>query len=738
MIEQFLLESRELLEQAVSDLLLLEKEPGNAAALESAFRAFHTLKGSAGIIDFEAMERALHAVEGALARIRAGVDTVTAQLIRDCLNALDDVARWFDAMQVDGEIPLSAEAGAAAVVRRFSGQAPGADGAPAEPADGPGEDWAQQLLARHPGAGRGARTAIRYVPDPSAFFRGQDPLAFVAGIPHLLVLELEGSAASARLDMLDPFACRLTILALTGVSPEEATRHLIAVLGETSIRTLPEEVTALPGPASTELSSAARALLEAQQAQLLTATGSEGTGLISSAMRVAANVFRSQGLGREAEAMDRLLAETGGSTGAAQAAAAIAAVVLPVADLEPEDPSNAGATATISDQRARTLRVAADKVDSLVRLTGELIVTKNAITHAALIDGGGQAGVSDPLTRALAQLSRLVGELQDVVLGIRVLPLSTVFQRFPRLVRDMAYDLGKSARLVVEGGDTEADKAIVEALFEPILHALRNSMDHGAETAEDRIAQGKPPATTIRLSGRRDGQNVVVEIADDGRGIDVDRVRAVAIARGVVSEGVAAAMPDAAAIDLVFAPGFSTASALTALSGRGVGMDVVRTTVERLGGRVGIDSRRGEGATLRLTMPFTVMVVRLVTVEAGGQVFGIPLDAVVETFMVDRSLITAIGAAEALAWRNRTLPVLALARVLGGEPPERTSGAANILIVLAGGQPAGLEVDRVCTQVDVMLQPTQGLLADIPGLAGTSVLGDGRVLIVVELEELLR
>jgi two-component system chemotaxis sensor kinase CheA len=336
-----------------------------------------------------------------------------------------------------------------------------------------------------------------------------------------------------------------------------------------------------------------------------------------------------------------------------------------------------------------------------------------------------------------AGLDRLVGALQQAVLNIRVLPLGHVFNRFPRLVREIAATLGKSVRLVVEGETTEADKAVVEALFEPLLHGVRNAIDHGIESPAKREALGKAPVATVRLRAAREGERVVVEVEDDGRGIDPAAIRAVAERRGLLPPDALAALTDEDAVDLVFAPGFSTAAAVTDLSGRGVGMDAVRSAVERMGGRVVVESRLGSGTTLRMSLPFTLMLTRVMTVEAGGQVFGIPLDTVVETLRIRRDRIVPVGAARAFVLRDRTIPLVTLAEALGGATDGASGPETNVVVVAVGDQLGGLAVDRLGLQMEVMLKPVDGLLADVPAIAGTTLLGDGRVLIVLDVVELL-
>jgi two-component system, chemotaxis family, sensor kinase CheA len=308
------------------------------------------------------------------------------------------------------------------------------------------------------------------------------------------------------------------------------------------------------------------------------------------------------------------------------------------------------------------------------------------------------------------------------------------------VLREMSSSLGKAAELRVEGEDTEADKTIVEMLFEPMLHVLRNAIDHGIESREARRASGKPPVATIQLRAARDGDRVVIEISDDGAGIDVHRVRQVAMSRGLATEEDLRSMSEAQVIDLVFAPGFSTASTITEISGRGVGMDAVRIAVERVGGRVSIHSRAGQGTTVSIALPFSVMMTQVMTVESGGQIFGIPLDAVVETVRVPREAISGVGGARVIIQRNRTFPIVDLKQVLsaGNELRPLVEGDAAVVIASVAGQWVGICVDQPGERMEIMLKPLDGLLSGTPGIAGTTVLGDGRVLLVLGMAEMLQ
>ena len=728
-IEQFLIESRELVQQATDDLLTLEGRPGDAERLDNAFRAFHTLKGAAGIVDFDAMGRALHAAEDVLSSVRAGSEPVTPELIGDGLNCLDQVLQWLDAMQGDGELPKGAEEEADAVVRRF--QRTGTVVADLI-AITPNLDWRDALLARHPAVK--ASTAIRFAPGADAFLRGEDPLARLAVTPGLLALEMEGGEPWPALSEMDPFRCQLVFLALFDGAIAEVRKAWSAVADQVEIVEVAKARTG-----DLDLSPAAEALIEAQQ-RLLEGADPEGlAGRMGSAGRVVANVLRRSGRADTASGLERALTRMVSSGDVAGLSEAIRQAVegraapteAAAPDIREHSPAEAG---------ARTLRVEVERIDALVSLTGELIVAQNALGHASAQaqTGVDRGALSTMLKDQHAVLQRLVTELQRLVVNIRVLQMRYVFQRFPRLIREMVVTLGKPAHLVTEGDDTEADKVIVESLFEPLLHVLRNALDHGVESAEVRVAAGKPAAATIVLRALRQNDNVIVEVEDDGGGVDVDRVRAVAARRGLVSLEALAAMPDAEIVDLIFAPGFSTAAQVTSISGRGVGMDAVRSAVERLGGRVSLESRAGKGTLVRFTLPFAVMMSRVLTVELGSQLFGIPLDTVQETLRVARRDIKPIGAAQAFVLRNRTVPLIDLGQALGGSFESERSDVANVVVISAGGHLGGLEVDRLGERLDVMLKPLDGLLTGMAGVAGATLLGDGKVLLVLDVQALLQ
>ncbi|MGE5476796.1 MAG: chemotaxis protein CheW [Bacteroidales bacterium] len=415
-------------------------------------------------------------------------------------------------------------------------------------------------------------------------------------------------------------------------------------------------------------------------------------------------------------------------------AAAETAAVAETAVVQAHDP-RAGAN--------RILKVEQGKVDALMNLIGELVVSKNSLPFLAkrAEDVHGSREMAREIKDLYGVVDRLAQEMQAAIMAVRMLPVAEVLDRFPRLVRDVARKLGKRVELVLEGEDTAADKNIIEVLGDPLLHIIRNALDHGIESPEERVAAGKPETASVHVRAFQESDQVVIEVRDDGRGIDPEKIRAAAVAKGVVDAERAARLTDQEAVNLVFAAGFSTAAKVSDLSGRGVGMDVVVSTVDKAGGSVSLTSVKGAGTTVRLSLPLSMAVTRVMMVEAaGGMLFGIPMDNIAETVRVARGQIMRIKQAETFVLRETIVPLLRLDRLLGMQPPlwfGDDDQEDAVLVVRVGGALTGLVVDHFREGMDIILKPFDGILAGIPGYAGTALLGDGRVLLVLNLKELL-
>ncbi len=628
LLEHFLIEGRDLMAAATAALASLAHDPEDAAAIDAAFRAIHTLKGSVAIFPMAAAERTLHAAEDVLERARkegAAIDAKAGAALVACLDAVD---RWIDELETTGALSDEATTLAAKLIGDLPGHARPGSSAVA----GQTPEWARQLAAY----ANGPATAFRYTPDADCFFRGDDPLAVAAAIPDLLWLHVRPAAeAWPSLDALDPFRC-ISILEGVSAAPIEALQG--------AFRLMRDQV---------ELHPVAP---EAKTAQA-----------------------------REA-----------------------------------------GATSII--------RVDAVRVDALADGVAELLVAVHALAPLSREAEQFDPQLASKLRATQGAVERAAAELRRGVHSIRLVPLAPVFRRFPRMVREIAAGLGKSVTFATKGETLEVDKQIAEGLYEPLLHLLRNAIDHGIEAAAQRSAAGKAPEGGITLAAAREGDAVLIELVDDGAGIDPARIREVAVIRGVLEPEAAERLGDAEALRLIFAPGFSTAGQVTELSGRGVGMDAVRAAVEKLRGTITVDSTPGQGTHFRLRFPAHALTTQLLLVEAAGERYGVPFEQVVETVRLDEAALMPVGEGTACVLRGQTVPVLSLARLLDGR--EVRTSVARLLVTRASGETVALRVDGFGDRMEAVLRAPSGLLAGVRGISGTTLLGDGSVLLVLDLGEL--
>ena len=762
--EQFVTESRELIGQATDDLIALERDGASPERIDQVFRAFHTLKGSAGVVELPAMSIALHAAEDLLAAVRQGALSVTADIVDQALACLDQVSRWVDAFETEGSLTAQASEVGHAMAERLRSFLPANQGQQTKSAakkSPPGSseavlpEWVSRLIAadRDAMASRllarpSAVFAISYEPIAGCFFNGDDPLQLMRQVPDVLAFHIEPRDAFPPLSDLDPYACNLRLQAISAGNRDEIARIFRLVPDQVRITGIPLD--ALPDGQSGRQGGKNRLIREVieTQVELLGVTGrtDDFAGCIGSAARAATNALRHGEYPQLADTMDRAgaMALSQGDTGPLLAALARALVALdgarPPAVAEDVAEPNVAAADVQQRPADRVLRVSEAKIETLVNLAGELVVAKNALAHSAKRVDQELAGreVAGAVRRDHNAIDRLVSELHGTILQLRMVPAGQVFQSFPRLVRDVSRQLGKKVALVTRGDGTEADKTIVDRLFEPLVHLVRNAVDHGIERPEQRLAAGKPETATVSIAASRIGDRFLLEVTDDGRGIDPAVVRRKAFENRLMPAEELAALTDEQVIELVFAAGFSTSAEVSDISGRGIGMDVVRTAVEQIGGRVSLQSKAGAGTTVRIDLPTTIAMSRIMVVEAGGQLFGISMDAVSETVRVTPDRISQIKNNSGFVFRDRVVPIVALTELMKLPEPARDLAAARLLVVMeAAGRTAALEIDAIRDRLDVVLKPMQGLLAGARGYAGTTLLGDGQVLLVLDIKELL-
>ena len=644
LIAQFLIEAPDLIDQASEDLMALEGHGEDRERLNGAFRAIHTLKGSAAVFGFAGMTQVLHAAEDLLAAAREERLVLDEAVLSLLLEVVTRTEAWLADIRATGataadDPELSARLRAALPGATAPTPGPAAEQAGAE------EAWIAALLAGVP-AGAAPRTAARYAPDAGAYFAGDDPLAIVRTVPEILALSLCLREAPARADDYDPFTCNVQI-------------------------------------------------------GLVSAAGADA---VAAAFRLVSDQVR-------------------------------------VVTLSAAAPASEGAAPTAAPTPAagRTLQISAERIDRLASLVDDLVAAKTAFGELSVEAGRGASlgRIVDGLAAQRVELDRLVDRLHGTVLDLRLVPLGPTLRRLPRLVRQAAAEAGKSVELVIDEDGARADKTVVEALFEPLLHLLRNAVDHGLEAADERLAAGKPAAGRLILSVRPRADTLLVEVADDGRGIDLGRLRAAALARGVASEAQLKAMDNTEALALIFRPGFSTAAAVTSLSGRGVGLDAVRSAIAALGGTVAIASEPGVGTTASLTLPISIAMTRLLMVRAAQELYGVPMDHVVETARVTPDRIAPIRAGRALVIRDVATPLFDLGELLGGPGPDWSAADHRVILMRGGEGPLAVRVDEVLAPIDTVMRPLSGLLAGMPGVVGATLLGDGRVMMALDLVELV-
>lgn len=388
-----------------------------------------------------------------------------------------------------------------------------------------------------------------------------------------------------------------------------------------------------------------------------------------------------------------------------------------------------------------TIRVDVVRLDSLMNLVGELVLGRNRLTQIAhqLSQQYEGASFSKDLTETSSQIDFITTELQMAVMKTRMVPIAKVFNKLPRLVRDLMKETGKDLDLVVVGEETELDKSIIEELNDPLVHLLRNAGDHGVESPADRRAAGKPEKGIITVRAEHEGNHIVISVSDDGRGMDPEKLKAKAIEKGMLTEAQARELSNTDAFNLVFAPGFSTAAKVTNVSGRGVGMDVVRTNITKLKGIIEIESELGKGSKFIVKLPLTLAIIQALLVEVTKEVFSIPLESVLEVVRIEKKDINTIGGREVVRLRNTVLPLARLNRVMGtAANGSKQDGWIYIVVVGLAQQRLGIVVDSMLGQKEVVIKSLGGYLGTVPGVAGSTILGDGRVIMIIDVGEMMK
>ena len=425
---------------------------------------------------------------------------------------------------------------------------------------------------------------------------------------------------------------------------------------------------------------------------------------------------------------DKVGKEAAPAPAAAPAAAAPAAKAAPAPKKEAGKPAAAPAK---KQHQSQSVRVDIEKLDTLMNLMGELVINKVRLEQI------GQTHRLSDLMETLEQMDRVTGDLQNIVMKVRMVPVSAVFNRFPRMVRDVSKELGKDINLTIEGEETELDRPVIDEIGDPIMHLLRNSLDHGVESPDKREAKGKPRTGEVGLIARHEGNNVVIMITDDGAGIDASKIRRKAVEKGMISQSEADSLDDADAVRLIFLPGFSTAEQITDISGRGVGMDVVRSKIEALSGHVDVETHIDEGSVFKIKLPLTLAIIQAMLVRVQEEMYAIPLTSIDSTINIEPSDIQTVQNKEVIVLRGEIIPIIRMEEALQ-VPHTKDSDEHFVVVVHAGEAKAGIVVDNLIGQQEIVIKTLGNLFAGLKLFGGATVLGDGRVALILDVATMIQ
>ncbi|HXX62762.1 MAG TPA: chemotaxis protein CheA [Bacteroidota bacterium] len=415
----------------------------------------------------------------------------------------------------------------------------------------------------------------------------------------------------------------------------------------------------------------------------------------------------------------------------------------PAPSVEPvkkaDDPPASAKAASEIKSIDTTIRVDVGRLDALMNLVGELVLERNRLSQIAfeLTQDNESMALARELATTSAQIDFVTTELQMAVMKTRMVPVAKVFNKLPRLIRDLMKETGKQISLEISGEETELDKTIIEELNDPLVHLIRNAADHGIESPEERQKAGKPQVGNVRVKAEHDGNHIVIRIEDDGKGMDPEKLKARAVEKGLITEAQAREMTMSEALNLIFIPGFSMAARVTNISGRGVGMDVVRTNISRLKGIIEISSALGVGSTIAIKLPLTLAIIQALLVRAGKETFSIPLGSVLEVVRVRRLEITTIGGGEVIRLRNSVLPIARLDRVFHAASEGRDGDWIYVVVVGMAEKRLGIVVDGLTGQKEVVIKSLGAYLRDVSGIAGSTILGDGTVIMILDVGEFI-
>lgn len=712
-LEIFLDESREHLQALSDQLMILEQEPDNEDTINEIFRAAHSLKGMAGTMGYKRMQRLTHDMENVFSEVRTGNLKVGSNLVDVLFQALDALEEYVGNIQEttnEGENDnepiimelnniLEDRTGADKAAEKTA-EAP-ASAAPAAGSANAASQWKQVELADH------EKHVIAEAIEKGMHVFGlsvtiQETCILKAARAFLVFKALEelGDVIISNPSTQDiedeKFENEFTVFFVTDADMDKV---LSAVRSVSEIEDVQgEEI-------SIDSMVAASATQEREQQE-----AEEKEEQESAAEPAEEEKKELQPAGGVPEAQRQDVAKGGQGKGGKQKQAPAKPVVN------------------------RTVRVDIEKLDVLMNLVSELIIAKNALVSAS---SSGEKGMDQGVNEQIEYLESVTTSLHESVMKVRMVPIESVVNKFPRMIRDLSKSLNKKMQLFMTGEDTELDRTVVDEIGDPLMHLLRNAADHGLESNAVRVQRGKPEVGTIRLDAYQDGNNVVIEVKDDGDGIDVDAVRNKAIERGTITTDQAATMNDKEIIDLLFLPSFSTAKKVTDVSGRGVGLDVVKSKIEALGGDVSVKTKLGLGSTWSIRLPLTLAIIQALMVEIGGEKYAVSLGSIQTIEDIAPNEIKYVQTEEVINLREVVIPIIRLNQILGIESKKEPEDNLIVVIVKKGDKLAGLVVDELIGQQEIVIKSLGKYLNLSKLISGATILGDGEVALILDANALI-
>ncbi|MBI3771244.1 MAG: chemotaxis protein CheA [Gammaproteobacteria bacterium] len=693
-LQDFLVEASEIVEKLGEQLVELEQRPNDKDLLNSVFRGFHTVKGGAGFLNLTSLVAVCHRAEDVFNLLRQGERNVDSYLMDVILRVVDVVNGMMDSIK-SGVDPEDADPSLLQALEDL--KAPGA----AAPAPVVEVEMVAAPVVAMPASVASEAPASDEITDDEF---------------ESLLDQLQGKPGAGN---------PATVPASTAVVPasdeisEDEFEALLDKLHSNSGATAP--VAAKPTPAPAPKAAASDEITDSEFDALLdelSANRKAGAATPPAAVPV--------------EAKPAPAPAASAPKPAAVAAAPKPAVEDKSASETDEHDKSKAAAASKEAAVETTVRVDTKRLDDIMNLVGELVLVRNRMStlRSTMAD--------EEVTKAIANLDLVTSDLQTAVMKTRMQPIKKVFGRFPRVVRDLARSLKKEVNLELHGEETDLDKNLVEALADPLVHLVRNAVDHGVESPDERVAAGKPRAGTVVLSAEQEGDHILLTIEDDGKGMDPEVLRRKAVEKGMMDEDAAARLDDRACFNLIFAPGFSTKTEISDVSGRGVGMDVVKTRIAQLNGAVEIDSLKGRGSRIVIKLPLTLAIMPTLMVVLGKQIFAFPLANVNEIFDRESARISTVDSKDVVVIRDRAVPLVHLGRWLVNDPSyDSRSVQGYVVITTVGTQQIGFIVDNLVGQEEVVIKPLGALLHGTKGVSGATITGNGGIALILDMPGLM-